>query len=126
MLTDRDAEVLETARAAMAERFGADQVKAAVCDVTDEAQVQAAFDETARAFGGLDIVVANAGLASSAAIEQTTIELWRRNYNVLTEGYFLTARAAFPLLKQGGGSMIFIGSKNALAATPNAAALAEA
>jgi NAD(P)-dependent dehydrogenase (short-subunit alcohol dehydrogenase family) len=78
-------------------------------------------------FGGLDILVANAGLASSAAIEETTVDLWRKNYDVLVEGYFLTARAAFPLLKQQkGGSIVFIGSKNALAATPNASAYASA
>src|SRR6185295_10593445 len=81
----------------------------------------------AREFGGLDILVANAGLASSAPIEETTVELWRKNYDVLVEGYFLTARSAFPLLKQQkGGSIVFIGSKNALAATPNASAYASA
>jgi NAD(P)-dependent dehydrogenase (short-subunit alcohol dehydrogenase family) len=97
------------------------------CDVTDELQVQAAFDDCARGFGGVDIVVANAGLASSAPIEETTREIWRRNYDVLAEGYFLTCRSAFPLLKlQKGGSIIFVGSKNALAATPNASAYASA
>jgi hypothetical protein len=50
----------------------------------------------ARQFGGLDILVANAGIASSASIEDTTVEMWRKNYDVLAEGYFLTARAAFP------------------------------
>ena len=53
--------------------------------------------------------------------------MWRKNYGVLVEGYFLTARAAFPLMRaQKGGSIIFIGSKNALAATPNASAYASA
>jgi rhamnulose-1-phosphate aldolase/alcohol dehydrogenase len=127
MLTDRDADALETVRASAANQFGKDVVCAAVCDVTDENQVQAAFDACAREFGGLDILVANAGLASSAPIEETTVELWRRNHDVLAEGYFLTARAAFPLMKQqGGGSIIFIGSKNALAATTNASAYASA
>jgi NAD(P)-dependent dehydrogenase (short-subunit alcohol dehydrogenase family) len=95
--------------------------------VTDEAQVLAAFAACAVEFGGLDVLVANAGLASSAPIEQTTVALWRKNHDVLVEGYFLAARAAFPLLKmQGGGSIVFIGSKNALAATPNASAYASA
>ena len=102
-------------------------VRAAPCDVTDEAQIQTAFEACARDFGGLDILVANAGLASSAPIEETTVALWRKNYEVLAEGYFLTARAAFSLMKQqGGGSIVFIGSKNALAATTNAAAYASA
>jgi NAD(P)-dependent dehydrogenase (short-subunit alcohol dehydrogenase family) len=95
--------------------------------VTDEAQVRDAFEGAAREFGGLDILVANAGIASSAPIEDTTLELWHRNFDVLAEGYFLSARSAFPLMKaSGGGSIIFIGSKNAVAATPNASAYASA
>ena len=127
MLTDRDSEALMTAEQDFKKRFGKDLVASSRCDVTDEIQVQAAFDDCARTFGGVDIVVANAGLASSAPIEETTREIWRRNYDVLAEGYFLTCRAAFPLLKlQKGGSIVFIGSKNALAATPNASAYASA
>jgi len=127
VLTDRDAATLEAARERLTARFGKDVVRAQVCDVTDEAQVAEAFATAAREYGGLDILVANAGLASSAAIEDTTVELWRRNYDVLVEGYFLASRAAFPLMKlQNGGAIVFIGSKNALAATPNASAYASA
>ena len=127
MLTDRDGGTLTAAEADLKERFGKDVVASSQCDVTDEGQVQAAFDACARTFGGVDIVVANAGLASSAPIEETTTAIWRRNYDVLAEGYFLTCRAAFPLLKlQKGGSIVFVGSKNALAATPNASAYASA
>ncbi len=75
-------------------------------------------------------LVANAGIASSAPIEETTVALWRKNYDVLAEGYFLTARSAFPLMKvmkdQGGGSIVFIGSKNGVAAATNASAYASA
>lgn len=127
MLTDLDREALERTRADLSKAFGADRVRASVCDVTDEGQVAASFSACAVEFGGLDLLVANAGLASSAPLEQTTIELWKKNHDVLAEGYFLAARAAFPLLKQqGGGSIVFIGSKNALAATTNAAAYASA
>jgi rhamnulose-1-phosphate aldolase/alcohol dehydrogenase len=127
MLADRDQEALERTRVECSKAFGSDLVRAVACDVTDEVQVQASFTACALEFGGLDILVANAGLASSAPIEQTTLALWRKNHEVLAEGYFLTARAAFPLLKlQGGGSIVFIGSKNALAATPNASAYASA
>lgn len=126
-LTDISNEALEERRADLAARFGKDHVRAGVCDVTNEDQVAGAFEGAAREFGGLDIVVANAGLASSAPIEETSVALWRKNYDVLAEGYFLTSRAAFPLMKaQGGGSIVFIGSKNALAATPNASAYASA
>jgi rhamnulose-1-phosphate aldolase/alcohol dehydrogenase len=127
MLTDLNGDALESVRSDMVKAYGKDVVRASACDVTDEAQVQAAFDACAVEFGGLDILVANAGLASSAPVEETTVALWRKNYDVLVEGYFLTARAAFPLMKAGeGGSIIFIGSKNALAATPNASAYASA
>jgi rhamnulose-1-phosphate aldolase/alcohol dehydrogenase len=127
MLLDRDEAALNDVRGGFAKQFGKDVVRSAHCDVTDEAQVQAAFDACAREFGGLDILVANAGIASSAPIEETTVELWRKNYDVLAQGYFLTARAAFPLMKaSGGGSIVFIGSKNGIAAATNASAYASA
>jgi rhamnulose-1-phosphate aldolase/alcohol dehydrogenase len=126
MLADYDAAALETAHTSLAQRFGADPVRAVLCDVTREDQVAAAFDAVAREFGGADIVVANAGLASSAALEDTTLEIWNRNYEVLAKGYFLTARAAFPLLKKSAGALVFIGSKNAIAAATNASAYASA
>jgi rhamnulose-1-phosphate aldolase/alcohol dehydrogenase len=127
MAADRDADALSGSDAELAKVFGRDVVRSAVCDVTDEALVQAAFDACSREFGGLDILVANAGLASAASIEETTVALWHKNYDVLAQGYFLAARAAFPLMRaQGRGSIVFIGSKNALAATPNASAYASA
>lgn len=127
MLTDRDEAALENTREQLVKKYGNDVIRAQVCDVTDEAQVAAAFDAACVEFGGMDILVANAGLASSAPIEETTLDLWRKNYDVLVEGTFLNARAAFPLMKlQGKGSIIIIGSKNALAATPNASAYASA
>jgi rhamnulose-1-phosphate aldolase/alcohol dehydrogenase len=127
MLLDRDAPRLEHAQTELSASFGRDPVRSALCDVTHEDQVQAAFDACAREFGGLDILVANAGLASAAPLEQTTLELWRKNYDVLAAGYFLAARAAFPLMRhQQRAAIIFIGSKNALAATPNASAYASA
>jgi rhamnulose-1-phosphate aldolase/alcohol dehydrogenase len=127
VVVDRDVEALGSALAELTKAHGKDVVRSAVCDVTQEDAVSAAFALCAREFGGLDILVANAGLASSAPIEETTIAIWRKNYDVLAEGYFLSARAAFPLMRrQGSGSIVFIGSKNALAATPNASAYASA
>lgn len=130
VLADRDGNVVEEVRAGFAKQFGRDVVRAVTCDVTDETQVADAFALAAREFGGLDILVANAGIASSAPIEETTVELWDRNYDVLAQGYFLTSRAAWPLLKgmkeQGGTSVVFIGSKNGVAAATNASAYASA
>ncbi|MEO8722275.1 MAG: bifunctional rhamnulose-1-phosphate aldolase/short-chain dehydrogenase [Sphingobium sp.] len=130
MLADREAGAVEEVRAAFAKRFGKDVIRATVCDVTDEAQIAECFAVCAREFGGLDVLVANAGIASSAPLEETTIDLWNRNYDVLARGYFLTTRAAWPLLKamkeQGGAAVVFIGSKNAVAAATNASAYASA
>jgi rhamnulose-1-phosphate aldolase/alcohol dehydrogenase len=97
-------------------------------DVTSEAAVAAAFAAAADAFGGVDIVVSNAGVASSAAIEDTSVAEWNRNHAILSTGYFLVAREAFRLLKrQGtGGSIVFIASKNAVVAGKNAAAYSSA
>ncbi len=124
MLVDRDDGALERVRGELAQRFGGDRIRAAHCDVTDESEVAHAFALTAREFGGLDIVVSNAGIASAARIDETSLELWQRNLDVLATGYFLVGRAAARLLKaQGmGGSIVFVASKNALAASPGAAA----
>jgi rhamnulose-1-phosphate aldolase/alcohol dehydrogenase len=97
-------------------------------DVTDEALVADAYAAAIERFGGVDVVVSNAGLASSAPIEDTTLAEWERNHAVLGTGYFLTARAAFRVLqRQGtGGSIVFVASKNALVAGRNAAAYSAA
>ncbi|MEM1265304.1 MAG: SDR family oxidoreductase, partial [Pseudomonadota bacterium] len=83
-----------------------------------------AFSEVSVEFGGLDILVSNAGIASSAPVEETSLSLWSKNMDILSTGYFLVSREAFKVLRrQGiGGSIVFVGSKNALAASPNAAA----
>lgn len=124
MLADIDeAALAETART-LATRYGSDVVRSVAMNVTDEAAVIAAYAQTAVEFGGLDILVSNAGIASSAPIEDTSLALWNRNMDILSTGYFLVSREAFKILKaQGiGGSVVFIASKNGLAASPNAAA----
>jgi len=97
-------------------------------DVTSEDSVRAAFTAAVERYGGVDIVVSNAGVASSAALEDTTLEEWRRNHEILVTGYFLVAREAFTVLKrQGrGGSIVFVASKNAVVAGKNAAAYSSA
>src|SRR4051794_438553 len=97
-------------------------------DVTSEEGVANAFVAAIEAFGGIDIVVSNAGIASSASIEETTLAEWNRNHAILGTGYFLVAREAFRVLKaqDTGGSIIFIASKNALVAGKNAAAYSSA
>lgn len=97
-------------------------------DVTSEAAVAGAFAAAVATFGGVDIVISNAGIASSAPIAETTLAEWDRNQSVLVTGYFLVAREAFRVMQaQGrGGSIVFVASKNALVAGPNASAYSSA
>jgi NAD(P)-dependent dehydrogenase (short-subunit alcohol dehydrogenase family) len=101
---------------------------AVATDVTDEAAVKQMVRRTVLEYGGLDILVASAGLATSAPLTETTLVEWERNFAVLARGYFLAAREAFrSLIEQGrGGSVVFVGSKNALVAGANAAAYSSA
>ncbi|MGN6872281.1 MAG: bifunctional aldolase/short-chain dehydrogenase [Solirubrobacteraceae bacterium] len=97
-------------------------------DVTSESAVSDAFGEAIDVFGGVDIVVSNAGIASSAAIEETTLAEWNRNQSILATGYFLVAREAFRVLRRQatGGAVVFVASKNSLVAGPNASAYSSA
>lgn len=124
MLADIDEMALGETGEALAKRHGKDMVRTVVMNVTDENAVAAAFAAAAVEFGGLDILVSNAGIASSAPVEETTLALWNRNMDILSTGYFLVSREAFRLMRgqKMGGSVIFVASKNGLAASPNASA----
>jgi rhamnulose-1-phosphate aldolase/alcohol dehydrogenase len=93
------------------------------CDVTDPAQIDAAFNEAILAYGGVDIVVANAGNARRGTVAETSDEDFKFLSDLLIKGYFDTVAAATRLLvKQGtGGSIVVVGSKNGVAAGSNAA-----
>ena len=97
-------------------------------DVTDEGAVREMVERTVLEYGGLDILVASAGLATSAPVTETTLDEWELNHAVLARGYFLAARETFRvLLDQGrGGSIVFVASKNALVAGANASAYSSA
>ncbi|MBN9569093.1 MAG: bifunctional rhamnulose-1-phosphate aldolase/short-chain dehydrogenase [Alphaproteobacteria bacterium] len=127
-IADFDRDALQKAEAALVEDYGRDRVFAVCCDVRSQDSVQASFEDAALRFGGLDIAVANAGIASSAPIHETSLDMWRVNYSVLVEGYFLVAQKAFSLFREQkrGGNVIFVGSKNALATPMNASAYASA
>jgi rhamnulose-1-phosphate aldolase/alcohol dehydrogenase len=123
-LLDIDVEALEGTRTELAARFGGDMVRAMVCDVTSEDSVIAAYCQSALEFGGVDVLVSNAGIASAAPIEDTTLALWMRNQNILATGYFLVGREAFRMMKAQaiGGTMVFIASKNGMVASNQASA----
>ncbi|MCJ0929660.1 bifunctional aldolase/short-chain dehydrogenase [Virgibacillus halodenitrificans] len=109
-------------------KFGAKTAFPIKMDVTKEAEVQHAFAEAILHYGGIDIVVNNAGLATSSPFEETTLDEWNLNMNVLTTGYFLVSREGFKIMKeqQLGGSQVFIGSKNSIYAGKNASAYSTA
>jgi rhamnulose-1-phosphate aldolase/alcohol dehydrogenase len=106
-------------------RKTADDVSAAVgsgralglrMDVTSETSVRAAFEETVLAFGGLDILVSNAGMAHSAPVERMALGDWERSFAVNATGHFLVAREAMRILiPQGlGGALVFVATKNVM------------
>lgn len=124
LLADIDQDALAVVRAELAAGHGSDRVAAAACDVTDEAAVEAAMGLALERFGGLDIVVSNAGIASSAPLQDTSLAQWNRSMGILATGYFLVARAGLRILQaQGlGGSVVFVASKNGLVASAGASA----
>ena len=124
VLADIDAGSLKTAHENLVKRFGADQVRSVELNVTDEKGVANAFVEASVELGGIDILVSNAGIASSAPVETTELSMWNRNIDILATGYFLVSREAFRLFRRQkiGGNVVFVASKNGLAASPNASA----
>ena len=105
-----------------------DQARPVTIDVTDEQLVAGAFAEAARAFGGVDIVVNNAGLSISKRLVDTTAADWDRQHEVMARGSFLVAREAARLMVvQGlGGDIVYVVSKNAVVAGPSNIAYASA
>ena len=116
MIGDLDAGKAQAA----AEEIGNSDVAVGIADVTDEAAVQAAVDATLLAFGGIDIVVNNAGLSLSKSLLDTTVADWDLQHNV-AKGSFLVSRAAAKALMEQklGGDIVYISSKNSLFAGPN-------
>ncbi len=124
VLADIDESALATVQSDLSDHFGPDFVATVKQNVTSESDVIASFTQACLAFGGIDILVSNAGISSSAPIEDTELSMWNRNIDILATGYFLNSREAFRLFKKQniGGNIVFIASKNGLAASPGAAA----
>lgn len=124
VLADIDAQALTEAAERMMEHFSKDVIRTLVMDVTDEASIIDVYKETSIEFGGVDCLVSNAGIASSAPVEETSLEMWNHNMSILSTGYFLVSREAFKVMKiqKMGGTIVFVASKNGLAASPNASA----
>jgi rhamnulose-1-phosphate aldolase/alcohol dehydrogenase len=128
MLNDVNGDRLRAAEHEFSLQFGCDVVRAIEMDVTDSSSVIRALEEASLAFGGIDIVVNNAGISISKPIVDHTEQDWDRLYDILAKGQFMVSQAAVAVMrKQGrGGDIINIVSKNAFVAGPNNAAYGSA
>ena len=121
---DIDADGLATAVSDLQSAFGKDVVRGLPVNVTDEQSVIKLMHDSCAEFGGIDILVSNAGISSAAPIDETSLAVWQRNMDILSTGYFLVSREAFKIMKlqDRAASMVFVASKNGLVASPGASA----
>ncbi|MDR7303725.1 bifunctional aldolase/short-chain dehydrogenase [Haloactinomyces albus] len=118
VVVDRD---LDPARQLADELGGSDKAVAVQADVTEEDDIAAAFRAGALAFGGIDLVVNNAGTSISKPLSETTTAEWDLQHGIMARGSFLVSReAARTMIAQGfGGDIVYVVSKNAVFAGPN-------
>ena len=121
VLNDINEERLASAKEEFIKKFGKDAVATTLLNVTDAKSISSAMDAAALAFGGVDIIVNNAGISISKTIENHTLEDWDKLYDILVKGQFFVTQAAVEVMKkQGfGGDVVNIVSKNALVSGPN-------
>jgi rhamnulose-1-phosphate aldolase/alcohol dehydrogenase len=121
VLNDINEERLAGAKEEFIKKFGKDSVATTLLNVTDSKSISSAMDAAALAFGGVDIIVNNAGISISKSIENHTLEDWDKLYDILVKGQFFVTQAAVEVMKkQGfGGDIVNIVSKNALVSGPN-------
>jgi NAD(P)-dependent dehydrogenase (short-subunit alcohol dehydrogenase family) len=118
VVADRDAEAAQS----VAKELGTADVAVAVAvDITEEDQIEAALHDGVMAFGGIDLVVNNAGLSISKPLLETTAADWDLQHDVMARGSFLVSREAARVMQaQGiGGDIVYIASKNSVFAGPN-------
>ncbi|MFB6507174.1 bifunctional aldolase/short-chain dehydrogenase [Streptomyces sp. NPDC002466] len=118
VVADRDA---ENAASVAQELGGPDAAVAVTVDVTDEQQIVAAFGAAALAFGGVDLVVNNAGISVSKPLLDTTAQDWDLQHDIMARGSFLVSREAARMMRAQdlGGDIVYVTSKNAVFAGPN-------
>ncbi len=121
ILNDNDQERLNDAKAEFLKTFGKDTAASTLLDVTSGESIRAAFDACALAFGGVDIVVNNAGISISSPLAEHTEGDWDKLYDILVKGQFLVSQAGVAVMRrQGlGGDIVNIVSKNAVVSGPN-------
>lgn len=121
IINDINAERLDSAIAEFRQLFGKDTATAVVLDVTDNNTIENAFAAATIAFGGVDIIINNAGISISKSITEHSISDWDKLYDILVKGQFLISKIAVDVMrKQGfGGDIVNIVSKNSIVAGPN-------
>ena len=121
IINDINTERMESAMQEFHKQYGRDTAASTLLDVTNEATIEKAFDEAALAFGGVDIIVNNAGISTSKALLDHTIADWDKLYDILVKGQFLVSKAGVKVLRKQafGGDIINIVSKNSVVAGPN-------
>lgn len=121
ILNDMNPERLSEAKEEFVKQFGKDVVAADILDVTDTATIASTLATSALAFGGVDIIVNNAGLSISKSIEDHTDKDWDLLYDVLVKGQFQVTQKAVEVMRKQelGGDVLNIVSKNALVSGPN-------
>jgi rhamnulose-1-phosphate aldolase/alcohol dehydrogenase len=121
VLNDINEERLETAKAEFVKLFGKDAVSTTLLDVTNSKSIDNAIEAACLAFGGVDIIVNNAGISLSKPLTDHTVGDWDKLYDILVKGQFLVSKYAVESMrKQGtGGDIINIVSKNSLVSGPN-------
>lgn len=121
VLNDINQERLDAAMEEFIKLFGKDTAAATVLNVTEDTTIQKALEVAALAFGGVDIVVNNAGISISKPLTEHTLADWDKLYNILVKGQFLVSKAGVEIMRKQeiGGDIINIVSKNALVSGPN-------
>jgi rhamnulose-1-phosphate aldolase/alcohol dehydrogenase len=121
ILNDVNSERLAEAKAEFISLFGKDVVSTVIADVTNQESIEAAMKQASLDFGGVDLIVNNAGISISKGILEHTQADWDKLYDILVKGQYLVSQAAIAVMrKQGlGGDIVNIVSKNAFVAGPN-------
>ena len=121
VINDINQERLDAAVAEFQKQFGKDVVASVILDVTNNDTIESAIKAAALAFGGVDLIVNNAGISISKSITDHSIADWDRLYDILVKGQFLVSKVGVEVMrKQGiGGDIINIVSKNSVVAGPN-------
>jgi rhamnulose-1-phosphate aldolase/alcohol dehydrogenase len=121
IINDINEERLNTTKEEFVKTFSKDAVSSTTLNVTDAASIDAAVDATSLAFGGVDIVINNAGISISKSIAEHSLEEWDKLFDILVKGQFMVSKKGIEVMrKQGfGGDVVNIVSKNAVVAGPN-------